>query len=147
MSSWQRHGLRSVILISYFYKKYLLKSDVCIFLWKYFSTQIYSYDFHIFKHNNLKVIHDLYSQCLILALSKMIYFRNLVGVVVVEPPNLMSPRSARLPLDTQHPREDTKSSGPIEHSPKENPKIHIFYQDHKWENKTYIIINHFLHHF
>lgn len=38
---------------------------------------IYSYDFHISKLNNLKVIHNLYSQCLTQALSKMISLRNL----------------------------------------------------------------------
>jgi hypothetical protein len=31
-----------------------------LFLWKYFSRQIYSYGFHISKLNNLKIIHDLY---------------------------------------------------------------------------------------
>jgi hypothetical protein len=36
----------------------------------YFSRQIYLYDFHIFKLNDLKVIHDLYSQYLIQTLSK-----------------------------------------------------------------------------
>jgi hypothetical protein len=33
-------------------------------LWKYFSRQIYSYNFHICKLNSLKVIDDLYSQYL-----------------------------------------------------------------------------------
>ena len=41
-------------------------------------------------------------------------------------PNLMSPRSARLPLDTKHPKENTKLLGSIGHTPGENPKIHIF---------------------
>jgi hypothetical protein len=30
-----------------------------LFYMKYFSRQFYSYDFHIFKLNNLKIIHDL----------------------------------------------------------------------------------------
>jgi hypothetical protein len=37
---------------------------IYILLWKYFTRQIYSCSFHISKLNNLKVIHDLYSQCL-----------------------------------------------------------------------------------
>jgi len=45
---------------------------------------------------------------------------------VAEPSNLMSPRSARLPLDTKHPRENTKLLGSIGHTPGENPKIHNF---------------------
>ena len=31
---------------------------------KCFLKQIYSYGFHFFKLNNLKVIYDLYFQCL-----------------------------------------------------------------------------------
>ena len=38
--------------------------------WKYFSKQIYSYGFYISKLNNLKVIHDLYSQYLTQTFSK-----------------------------------------------------------------------------
>ena len=45
---------------------------------------------------------------------------------VTEPPNLMTPRSARLPLDTKHSRENTKLLGFVGHTPEENPKIHIF---------------------
>ena len=45
---------------------------------------------------------------------------------MAEPPNLMPSRSARLPLDTKHPREDTKLLGSVGHTPRENPKIHIF---------------------
>jgi hypothetical protein len=37
---------------------------VCILLGKYFARQIYSCSFHISKLNDLKVIHDLYFQCL-----------------------------------------------------------------------------------
>ena len=66
---------------------------------------------------------------------------------MAEPPNLMPSRSARLPLDTKHSKENTKLLGPVRHTSRENPKIHIFQQDHKWENKAYIILNHFLHHF
>ena len=35
---------------------------------------------------------------------------------VAEPPNLMPPRSARLPLDTKHPRKDTKLLGSVGHT-------------------------------
>jgi hypothetical protein len=66
----QRHGLQNTTLTSCFYKKYLWKSDICILLWKYFSRQIYSYNFYICKLNNLKVIDDLYFQCLFKTLSK-----------------------------------------------------------------------------
>ena len=45
---------------------------------------------------------------------------------VVEPPNLMPPKGACLPLDTKHSRENTKLLGSIRHTPEENPKIHIF---------------------
>ena len=45
---------------------------------------------------------------------------------MAEPPNLMPPRSARLPLDTKHSRENTKLLGFVGHTPWENPKIHIF---------------------
>ena len=47
-------------------------------------------------------------------------------VDVVEPPNLMPPKSACLPLDTKHPRENTKLLGSVGHTPGENSKIHIF---------------------
>ena len=46
--------------------------------------------------------------------------------VVAEPSNLMPPRSARLPLDTKHPRKNTKLLGYVGHTLGENPKIHIF---------------------
>jgi hypothetical protein len=68
-SKKQRHGLQNTTLTSCCYKKYLSNSDVYILLWKYFSRQIYSYSFHICKLNNLKVIDDLYSQCLTQTLS------------------------------------------------------------------------------
>jgi hypothetical protein len=38
------------------------------------------YDFHIFKLNDLKVIHDLYSQCLTQTMSKMTSNSELEGV-------------------------------------------------------------------
>jgi hypothetical protein len=47
---------------------------------KVFLRQIYSCGFHIFKLNNLKVIHDLYSQHLTQTLSKMTFFINLERV-------------------------------------------------------------------
>ena len=43
-------------------------------MWKYFSRQIYTYSFHIFKLNDLKVIHDLYFQRLTQTLSKTTLF-------------------------------------------------------------------------
>ena len=46
----------------------------------YFSRQIYSCGFHIFKFNNFKVIHDLYSQCLTQALSKTTSVFSMEGV-------------------------------------------------------------------
>ena len=45
---------------------------------------------------------------------------------MAEPPNVMPPRSARLPLDTKHSRENTKLLGSVEHTRGENPKILIF---------------------
>ena len=45
---------------------------------------------------------------------------------VAEPPNLMPHRSARLSLDTKHPKENTKLLSFVGHTPGENPKIHIF---------------------
>ena len=48
------------------------------------------------------------------------------GPPVAEPPNLMPPRSACLPLDTKHSKENTKLHSPVGHTPGENPKVHIF---------------------
>jgi len=48
----------------------------------FFSKQIYSYNFHICKLNNLKVIDDLYSQYLTQILFKTIFFTNTEGVCV-----------------------------------------------------------------
>jgi hypothetical protein len=76
----QRHGLQNTTLTSCFYKKYLWKSNICILLWKYFSRQIYSYNFYICKLINLKVIDDLYSQCLTQILSKMTSKSDTEGV-------------------------------------------------------------------
>ena len=45
---------------------------------------------------------------------------------MAEPPNLMPPWSACLPLDTKHSRENTKLLGSVGHTLGENPKIHIF---------------------
>ena len=49
---------------------------------KVFSRQIYSYGFCILKLNNLKVIHDLYFQCLTQILSKTTFFSSMDGVFV-----------------------------------------------------------------
>ena len=60
----------------------------------------------------------------------MIYFKTSIGhpwvKPVVEPPNLMPSRSACLPLDTKHSKENTKLLGSVGHTPGENPKLHIF---------------------
>ena len=45
---------------------------------------------------------------------------------VAEPPNLMPPRSICLLLDTKYSREDTKLRSFVEHTSRENSKIHIF---------------------
>ena len=47
----------------------------------FFKTNLFIYGFHIFKLNNLKVIHDLYSQCLTQALSKTNLFFSTEGVL------------------------------------------------------------------
>jgi hypothetical protein len=44
---------------------------------------MYSYSFHIFKLNNLKVIYDLRSQCLTEILSKTTWFMGTKGVVTI----------------------------------------------------------------
>ena len=51
---------------------------------------------------------------------------KLTNVCMPEPPNLMPHRSACLPLDTKHPKENTKLLGSVRHTPGENLKIHIF---------------------
>ena len=48
---------------------------------KVFLRKIYSYNFHFFKFNNLKVIHDLYSQCLAQILSKTTSKSYMEGVL------------------------------------------------------------------
>ena len=45
---------------------------------------------------------------------------------MADPPNPIPSRSACLPLDTKHLRENTKLLGSVGHTPGENPKIHIF---------------------
>ena len=62
-----------------------------IFMKVFFSRQIYLYDFYIFKLNNLKVIHDLYSQCLTQALSKTTLFISTEGVYFLFPREPYSP--------------------------------------------------------
>jgi hypothetical protein len=46
-----------------------------------FKTNLYIYDFHIFKLNDLKVIHDIHSQCLTQILSKTTSNREPEGVL------------------------------------------------------------------
>jgi hypothetical protein len=48
---------------------------------KVFLRQIYSYNFYICKLNNLKVIDDLYSQCLTQSLSKTTSKSDTEGVL------------------------------------------------------------------
>jgi len=55
---------------NFIFIKVFMKNDIGIPVRKYFLRQIYSYNFHICKLNNLKVIHDLYFQCLIQMTSK-----------------------------------------------------------------------------
>ena len=47
-------------------------------------------------------------------------------VPVAEPPNLISSRSTCLSLDIKYSRDDTKLHSSVEHTSKENSKIHIF---------------------
>jgi hypothetical protein len=75
----QRHGLQSTTLTSLFYKNIYWKV-IYVYDWKYFSRQIYWYNLHISKLNGLKVIHDLYSQCLTQTLSKTSSYCNAEGV-------------------------------------------------------------------
>jgi hypothetical protein len=66
-----RHGHQSKSqLLLLFSTKYLLESYICtyIFMKAIFKTNVY--DFHIYKLNDLKVIYDLYSQCLTQTLSE-----------------------------------------------------------------------------
>jgi hypothetical protein len=46
------------------------------------ARQLYSCTFHIFNLNNVKVIYDLYSQCLTEILSKTTLFIGTEGVLV-----------------------------------------------------------------
>ena len=66
---------------------------------------------------------------------------------MVEPPELMPPKSTCLPLDTKYLGERTNSDSSIEHTQRGISKIHIFHQDHKREDKAYNIFSRFLHHF
>ena len=52
-----------------------------------------------------------------LASSTEVLAKYLALNTVTEPPNLMPPRSACLPLDTKHSRKNTKLLGSIEHTP------------------------------
>ena len=48
----------------------------------FFKTNLFSYGFYISKFNNLKVVHNLYSQCLTQTLSKTTFFMGMEGVLV-----------------------------------------------------------------
>ena len=67
---------------------------------KIFSRQIYSYNFHICKLNNLKIIDDLYSQCLTKILSRTTSFPNTEGVLVPIYVQLACPHTAVTNLRT-----------------------------------------------
>jgi hypothetical protein len=67
----------------------LSKTNICILLWKYFARRTYSCSFHISKLNDLKVIHDLYSQCLTQIMSKATSFTKPEGVCVSATFNFM----------------------------------------------------------
>ena len=66
---------------------------------------------------------------------------------VVEPPNLIPPRSTCLPLDTKYSKENTKLHSSDGHTPGENPKIHIFAIRIINERIKLTLFNHFLPHF
>ena len=72
---------------------------------------------------------------------------NNANVIVVEPPNLMTPMSTCLLLDTKYSREDTKLRSSVGHTPGENPKIHIFSIRITNERIKLTTFKHFLHHF
>ena len=73
---WTAKVSKILTFISYFYKIFITKRYIYIFIEVYFSRQIYSYGFCILKLNNLKVIiYNLYSQYLIQTLFKTIFFR------------------------------------------------------------------------
>jgi hypothetical protein len=48
---------------------------------KIISTKIYWYNFHIFKHDDFKIIHHVYYQCLTQTLFKTTYFTKPEGVL------------------------------------------------------------------
>jgi hypothetical protein len=52
---------------------------IYIYMKIFFKINIYSYDFHITKLINLKVIYDVYFQCLIQVLAKRTYFLSTEG--------------------------------------------------------------------
>ena len=69
---------------------------------------------------------NLLSNFILGKVSKLYFLVCALIPPVAEPPNLMPPRSARLPLDTKHPEENIKLLGSVGHTSGENPKIHIF---------------------
>ena len=81
-----------------FIKVFMTKWYIFI-LWKNFSRQIYSYSFCILKLNSLKVIHDLYSQCLTQTLFKTTFFSSMDEVYIyISIDFLTSSATAPLPL-------------------------------------------------
>ena len=78
----QRHGLQRLNLTSYFYKNICRKMIYLYFYESIFQDKYIHMVFVFLKLNNLKVIHDLYFQCLTQILSKTTFFSSMDGVFV-----------------------------------------------------------------
>ena len=76
----QRHGLQNITLTPYYYKNIYRKMRYVYFYEYIFQDKPIHIIFHICKLNNLKVIDDLYSQCLTQNMSKTTSFTNTEGV-------------------------------------------------------------------
>ena len=76
----QQHGLQSITLTTYFYKDIYQKLIYVNFCESIFQDKSIHMVFTFFKLNNLKVVHDLYSQCLTPILSKKTSFFSMEGV-------------------------------------------------------------------
>jgi hypothetical protein len=78
----QRYGYQSTTLTSLFYKNLYWRITYVYYYQTTFQDKSIYMIFHIFKLNDLKVIHDLCSQCLTQTLSKTISNREPEGVGV-----------------------------------------------------------------
>ena len=77
----QWRDLQSLTLTFYFYKNIYRKVIYLYFYESIFQDKsIHMVFVAILKLNNLKVIHDLYSQCLTQILSKTTFFSSMKGV-------------------------------------------------------------------